>query len=313
MFKSLTLGSALLLGSTVASAQAPAHIECNRACLAGFMTTYLDALVHHDPSKLPTTKNVKYTENGVRLNLTDGLWQTASALPDYRINILDEEAGSVALVGVITENGIRNFFATRLKIEQDKKVSEIENLVVRNVSGGNNNATNAHEQHPLFSEPVPQNERLSRAELVKVGNSYFSGLDNDDSGQFVPFDPDCQRRENGGIMANDPKAAPDSMQHMGCKDQFDTGFSVIVTNIRQRRFVAVDPDYGLVFAFGFFDHDGTVAKFSRTLDHKLVDVAPTFRQPFSFIIGEAFKVKKGKIRQIEAVLMTVPFGMESGW
>ena len=37
------------------------------------------------------------------------------------------------------------------------------------------------------------------------------------------------------------------------------------------------------------------------------------RQPFSFYIAEVFKVVDGKIRQIEAVLTTVPYQMESGW
>ena len=64
---------------------------------------------------------------------------------------------------------------------------------------------------------------------------------------------------------------------------------------------------------GYFDHDGSVAKMSNTFDGKPVDISPTFRQPFSFIISEIFKIKDGKIRQIEAVLTTVPFGMESGW
>ncbi len=38
-----------------------------------------------------------------------------------------------------------------------------------------------------------------------------------------------------------------------------------------------------------------------------------FAQPFSFIIAEVFKVKDGKLRQIEAVLTQVPYGMLSGW
>jgi len=52
---------------------AAGNIACDRDCLAGFMTTYLEALLAHDASKLPVTGNVKYTENGVRLNLTDGI------------------------------------------------------------------------------------------------------------------------------------------------------------------------------------------------------------------------------------------------
>jgi hypothetical protein len=300
------------------AANAAVNIECNRQCLAGFMTTYLKALVAHDASKLPVTKTVKYTENGVRLNLTEGLWQTASAMPTYRLDVIDEEAGSVGLLGRIDENGNNNWFATRLKVEQGRRISEIENLVVRNVSDGappselQKAAVNT-EPHPLMKDLIPAGKRLSRAELVTIGNSYFTGLDTDHSAAHVPFDPACQRRENGMITSNDPKAEKGSMVWMDCKSQFDTHFSTIVTHIRERRFVAVDPEHGLAFAMGYFDHDGSVAKMSTTLDGKLIDVPSSFRQPFSFIIGEVFKIVDGKIRQIEAVLMTVPYGMSSGW
>jgi hypothetical protein len=50
---------------------------------------------------------------------------------------------------------------------------------------------------------------------------------------------------------------------------------------------------------GYFDHDGAVNE--------------SLTQPYSLIIGEIFKIMDGEIRQIEAVLMTVPYGMESGW
>jgi hypothetical protein len=115
------------------------------------------------------------------------------------------------------------------------------------------------------------------------------------------------------VTANNPDFPKGSMQSMNCKDQFDTGFSVIVTDIRERRFEVVDPVTGLALAFGYFDHDGTPAKMPVTLDGKMTDVDKSFRQPFSFLIAEVFKVKEGKIRQIEAVLTSVPYGMESGW
>lgn len=304
-----------ILGFSLA-ANAAGRIECNRQCLAGFMTTYLKALVAHDSSRLPVTRNVKYTENGVRLNLRDGLWRTASAMPTYRVDVLDEEAGMVGLLGQIDENGNKNWFATRLKIEKGKLVSEIENLVVRNIAGGapSNNLVGKiyTEPHPLMMEVIPSAKRLPRWQLISISNSYFTGLDTDNDGANVPFDPNCQRRENGMVMANNPEAPKGSMQWMGCKAQFDTGFSTIVTDIRERRFIA-DPVTGLAFAFGYFDHDGSVAKMSTTLDHTLIDVDKSMRQPFSFIIGEIFKIQDSKIRQIEAVLMTVPFGMESGW
>jgi hypothetical protein len=232
------------------------------------------------------------------------------------VDVIDEEAGMVGLLGRINENGNNNWFAARLKVEQGKLVSEIENLIVRNLTSGAPSGSPQGvihtEPHSLMMEVIPQGKRVPRADLITIGNSYFTGLDTDEHGGNIPFDPDCQRRENGMITANNPDAPKGSMQWMGCKAQFDTHFSVIVTDIRERRFMA-DPVTGLSFGFGYFDHDGSIAKMQTTLNGKVEDVSPTFRQPFSFIIAEIFKIKDAKIRQIEAVLMAVPFGMESGW
>ena len=310
------IAAALVLGTAGASA---APQPCGRECLAGVMSSYLQALVSHDPARMPAARNVKYTENGVRLNLGDGLWQTASAMPTYRLDVIDEEAGQVGLLGRISENGNNNWFAVRLKVEHDHKVSQIETLINRSISagpgagppGGANKGNT--EPHPLMAEVTPKDKRLSRADLARIGNSYFTGMADEKSGTNVPFSPLCQRRENGTVTANNTDAAKGSMQWLDCKSQFDTGFSVIVTNIRERRFAIVDRTKGLAFGWGYFDHDGTHAKFSRTLDHQEADVSPTFRQPITFYIAEVFKIDEGKIRQIEAVLTTVPFRMESGW
>jgi len=308
-----TLLVAMLCLSLTANAAAP--IECDRECLAGFMTTYLEALVAHDSSRLPVTRNVKYTENGVRLNLTDGLWNTVSAIPTYQVHVSDEEAGQVGLLGRIDENCNNNWFGCRLKVEKGELISEIENLVVRSVSmappaGGM--PAGPTEPHPLMMEIIPENARLPRHELITIGDSYFTGLDTDNNGANVPFDPACQRRENGSVTSNNTEAPEGSMSWMDCKAQFDTNFSTIVTDIRERRFIA-DPVTGLSYGFGYFDHDGSVEEMSVTLDGEMEDVSASFRQPFSFIIAEIFKIKEGKIRQIEAVLTTVPYNMESGW
>ncbi len=100
------------------------------------------------------------------------------------------------------------------------------------------------------------------------------------------------------------------MQKLGCKGQFDTGFSVIVTKVRDRRYPIVDVERGLVFAQVFFDHTGSVASF-RMEGHD-VAVPADFRRPKTLQIGELFKIEKGRIRQFEAVLVDVPYGMKSG-
>jgi hypothetical protein len=315
LVRTAALACLSLLGSATINA---AEAFCNRQCLANVMDTYLRALLRHDAAALPATRNVKYTENGVRLALGDGLWQTASAMPTYRLDVIDEEAGQVGLLGRISENGNNNWYAVRLKVEPGNKVSEIEVLVNRSISGPQGAAGGAPprqntEVHSLMAQELPVSSRLTREQLANISDSYFTGLDTEESARNVPFSPDCQRRENGTITANNPDAPQGTMASWDCKTQFDTGFSVIVTDIRERRFELVDRAKGLAFAWAYFDHDGTVAKFTNTPDRKLADVAPVFRQPISFYIAEVFKVVDGNIRQIEAVLTTVPYQMESGW
>ncbi len=310
------LAIAICAGSAAATA---AETFCNRDCLAGMMSTYLQALLKHDASLLPVTRNVKYTENGVRLAMGDGLWQTAAAAPTYRLDVIDEEAEQVGLLGRISENGNNNWYAVRLKVEPGNKVSEIEVLVNRSISGppqggaGGAPPRQNTEPHPLMAQVLPAAGRLTREQLADISNSYFTGLDTEESARNVPFAADCQRRENGTITSNNPDAPKGTMASWDCRTQFDTGFSVIVTDVRERRFEVVDRTTGLAFAWAYFDHNGTAAKFTNTPDRRLADVAPTFRQPISFYIAEVFKVVDGNIRQIEAVLTTVPYQMESGW
>ena len=60
-----------------ASATAQNTASCDNACLKGFVDGYVDALSHRDATKLPVTKDVKYTENGRVLDLGQGFWLTA--------------------------------------------------------------------------------------------------------------------------------------------------------------------------------------------------------------------------------------------
>ena len=315
----LLLAAAALVLPVIDAAAASADCDRSRVCLARTLETYLDALAARDPARLPVAKNVKYTENGVRLNIGDGLWATASAKPTYRLDLIDEEEGQVGVLGRISENGNNNWYAARLRVEPDGRVSELEVLVNRRVGGapagpaGGAPPREFTEPHPLMAETLPQEQWLSRGELVRISNTYFTGIDTGTSSYGVPFAPECQRRENGNIMASNPDAAPGSMASLDCRTQFDTGFQVIVTDIRERRFEVVDRTKGLAFGWGYFDHDGTPEKMSNTLERTPIDVQPMFRQPFSFYIAEVFKIVDGQIRQIEAVLTTVPYGMESGW
>jgi hypothetical protein len=77
-----------------------------------------------------------------------------------------------------------------------------------------------------------------------------------------------------------------------CKKQFETSLKGIVSRIRDRRFVAVDRERGIVFAFAFFDH---------------------YNINWTWQLGELFKIEDGNIRRIEAIFHRAPFGINSGW
>src|SRR5262245_35348844 len=89
---------------------------CDRACLAGVMTAYLDSLVAHDASKAPLAANVRFTEDAKELRVGEGLWKTASKLRPFRTDFLDVATGTAATHAVVEENGTPVLFAARLKV-----------------------------------------------------------------------------------------------------------------------------------------------------------------------------------------------------
>jgi len=55
----------LFFGLTTAAAQNPpaGGAACDRACLAGFVTKYVDALIAHKPEALQIAPKTKFTED----------------------------------------------------------------------------------------------------------------------------------------------------------------------------------------------------------------------------------------------------------
>ena len=290
-------GVALLTVLTaLALPAARAQDSCNRQCLQDIADRYLAALVAHDPSKAPLAPSARITENGQKLGTEHGLWKTAAANAKFRLYFADPQQGAVGFIGQLMENDSPVPVALRLKVVHGE-VTEAETIVARNTSFAK--ADGFATPAAVLQADLDAADRVSREDMIRIADQYFTGLDTDHSAKHVRFDPGCQRREDGNVTAN------------SCRAQFDTGFSVIVTKVRDRRYPIVDVERGLVYAQVFFDHNGTVATFK--MDGKDVDVPADYRRPKSFQIGELFKIQKGRIRQIEAVLVDVPYGMNSGW
>jgi hypothetical protein len=308
------LTSCLLLGTLPALAQQPAP-ACNRACLEGYVDRYLDAMEANQVSSDLFARDLKFTENGVHLPLGgEGLWYGMSGKGSYKFYVPDIETQQVAFIGTLREGGKTTTdgtlvaIALRLKISRDRIV-EVEQLVIRPETPLGGAAANAPPPrfppaaeaiekmgapNSVYAEVIPEAKRPSREDMIKTANYYFAGLQRNDGKGYYPFTDDCDRIENGMKTTNNPQRDPVTGQTVvrGCKKQFEESLKGIVSRIRDRRFVAVDRERGIVFAFGFFDH---------------VNIDWTWQ------LAELFKIENGQIRRIEAAFLRGPYGINSGW
>lgn len=318
-----TAGLALALGLAAAPAAAatePLPVTCDRTCLERLVDQFVAALAAHDPSRLPLDAHVRYTENGQAMEVGDGFWATVSGAGRYKHYFVDPEAGEVGFFGTMQENGTLCLMGLRLRVQLGR-ITEIETVFYRKGNGpawndvGMAKLDETTRPGPLWSQPIPPAERATRQQLIATANMYFAGLQRNDGHGIYPFTDDCNRLENGVATTNNPDLkmgdASFNPAAMGCKQQFETGFYGVVTRIHDRRFLVVDPELGTVLAFAVFDHGGTVR--SVHLSDGRDFPMPFFSRPSSIEIAEAFRIEKGKIRQIEAIGLGVPYHMSPGW
>jgi hypothetical protein len=269
---------------------------CARACLEGFVTQYLEALVAHDPTRLPVAPGLVFTENDVPLRLGEALWRTASGLGSYRLTLADPASGNVAFMGTIRENGRPASLVLRLKIDAGR-IAEAETLVLRN----ENTAVNlekAGAPDPMLLERVPVAERLPRGRLVALSNTYFEAIEQG-NGAVAPFDADCNRFENGIRTSG-----------QGCSAQLDTRIFDYIQSIRPRRFTVVDEERQVVFGNFMFNHPGDITWINVPGQGRR-EMIGAAKRPFAVDVAEAFRIKDGKIRKVEALMVSLPYGATS--
>jgi hypothetical protein len=299
--------------------------SCDRACLEGWVDRYFAAVIADDPRALPLAQNVRFTENGQVLPLGEGLWKSMKSAGNYRLAVVDADAGQIALITTVVEDhadpaqGTPALLALRLKVA-DGRIAEIEQVLERNPQTAQR-VEALGMPRAAFMTPVPAAERMSRAALIETADKYFTGMQRNDGKGDYPFHPRCDRIENGNRSTNvptpagetrpDPKTARGYSGQWSCLEQFQSGLLYFVSRIRDRRYVAVDQERGVVAVFAFFDHmAGSTRSFTRP-DGTPMTAGPA--QPWTWEILEIFKVENSELAEIEAFLTRPPYGMLSGW
>jgi hypothetical protein len=277
------------------------------------MNQYLEALVAHEPARLPLSKKVKHTENTIAIPVGDGLWATASDLPTYRLYVCDPQGGQVGLYGYMKENGFPILIASRLRVQKGR-ITEIENIVVRQSERPFIEA-NLLKPRAVFLEALKPEEKVSRAEMVRVSDLYFDALVQD-NGDIIPLWDSCNRIENSMQTTNNPNLFPPDPKRppmpLDCRGQINARTFAYITSIKPRRWTVVDEERGITFGTFMFHHTGTI-KSVEVPGVGTVEMIPIARRPFTVVVSELFKVVNGKIREIEAIMTSLPYGAKSGW
>lgn len=275
--KSLIPFAAALLLAHTANAQ-----TCDRACLQGAVTHYLDALVKHDPTSLPVTADVRFTEDTSELKLGEGLWKSIDRLDSFRQDILDVKDGVAVTHVKVVEQGKPVLVAIRLQMAGDK-IAGVESMVVRTKEEGMIfNPDAVQKASDAMNLAPPANQRNSREEMERLALLYPEGLR---VGSFVTADArfaaEAYRFENGQLMAGPGCTFFPDCNHI--REQKVPTLAGIKAQV-----AAVDEEQGIVLLRMNFG-PGSLMRGDGELS-----------------VFEMFKIYDGKIQAVEAFMEEVP-------
>jgi hypothetical protein len=286
--------SIVIVGTLAVAYGATGHAQapCDRQCLSGILTQYVNAMVAHDQAAAPLSPSVRFTEDAATLKVGEGIWKSQLKAGTYRFDFIDTRQGIAAIHAVFEEKGAPILFAGRLKVV-DRKITEIETMVVRSQAEAVFFAPANLTAPSAVMTYVPQpSERMPREQMVATAARYAAGLR---AGSFVTADvqfaPDAYRFENGVRMAG-PGC---TFQPPSCENM-KTQRIPTLPDVKER-LVTVDEEMGTVL-FRLDFGRGSLGPGSEG------KVLVTF---------EAFKVYGGVIHAAEAVFKSAPLNGSSGW
>lgn len=293
-------GLMLMIAAFLSPAGAAAKpATCDQDCLEAISARYRAAYVAHDPTAAPFAKKVRFTENNVEMPFPEGTWDTVTRELGPALTVSDPVTGNVGVYTAILQGDVPGFLAIRLRV-RGRRIVEAEHVVATArylappVSLGDA-ATFAHD--PDLARPVSPEDRIGRAELIRLANGYFRTLQNNDGTVHTRFSAAVSRVENGVSFPNVEKG-------------FRNGFYRFNDRVRDRDFFLVDEARGIVMARAFIDHKGRVDRY-RLADGS--DARSPYQEPQTWSLLELFKIRKNAITGIEATFVQTPYYMRSAW
>jgi hypothetical protein len=272
-----------------------------KALLEGIGDRYREAYVARDATLAPISRQVRFTENNVEMPFPDASWDTVTAEVGPALTLSDPATGHVGIFTAVMQSETPGFLAVRLKVARDEIV-EIEHILstTRNLSGPPTpiGAVGDFKHDPDFERSVALAERCSREQLIRLADGYFATLENN-TGEIrgTCFSADASRVENG-------KAYPD------IERGFKLGFYRFNERVRDRDYFLVDEERAVVMARAFIDHKGILDEYQLTDGTRRHSL---FREPHSWSLLEAFKIRNAMITSVEATFIATHYFLRSPW
>lgn len=279
-----TLAALFAAGACPTASASPAN--CDRTCLAGLITQYVDAVVAHDPTRLPLLPDAKITEDSKAAKLGEGLWKSTTGKGTFRQDYLDLRRQVAASHVVFQEGEVLALVSVLLHVK-DGRIGGIETLVQRVAPGARLKPTELGKPIRGMNDAVPRGKKQSRESMIRTALTYTEGLR---VGSFIdggtPFAPETYRVENGAILAGEGCGREDC----GMYSQNLMVHPSIIGNV-----AAVDEENAIVLLWMNFGYTNS------------------YGEGNSLVTFEAFKVWGGQIHSINAFFRPLPVGTGRFW
>ena len=286
---------ALALSGAGITAQSPA--ACARACLTGFVDTFITALTANTPAAVTLAPGAKITLNGKVVTLADAFWDGADRAI-YRWDIANERLGDVATEAVVqNKDGSKTMYMVRLKIAGGR-ITEVETIKANQGEADRLwGPDNLKEVSPALQLSIREADQDSYYGLIAAAEGYWRAFQTNGTKEYHPAAllPDTRRFENGVQTTGMVRDGA----FVSAAEGFDQG-RFLGRNLWDRRYPVVDVERGIVLSIVRFGlKDGAKSQSAATTNDRLV--------------AEFFAVKKGMIQEVHAVLFNLPDAQPTGW
>ena len=288
--------------------------RCDKACLLALGDGFMTALAAQKPGDVPWARNVRFTENGVGIQVGEGIWGSIRSKSDTALRVADPVAGTYTWYGLIYDHDAPAWAGVRLKTV-GAHVSEAEVIVARERNPGPWGDPKKFTVDARFESVVPAGQRSSRKQLIAAVQGYAESVQRNDGTLHARFEPGCTRTENGVVVSQGEVGSIGLVKSpgqyaQGCEAQLKLGLYRPVDRLRGRRVLGVDEERGLVMMASVADFGLAQRQYTLTDGRK---VESDRFHAMARELFEVYKVVGGRIQAVEAVSVDQPYGMPVYW